>query len=122
MVEAADTLGRSITVARDFKSMLADAGFVDIVENKKRIPMNGWPKDSLYKELGQWSHYMLRHGIEGISMGLLTVLGLPAEEVRVLLADVRKDLSNTRIHGYWDTYDPPDKHDGYDATDRHSNI
>ncbi|KAK7422758.1 hypothetical protein QQZ08_009383 [Neonectria magnoliae] len=107
MVEAADKLGRSITVARDFESMLADAGFVDIVEIRKKIPMNRWPKDLRYKELGTWSCHMLRNGIEGISMGLLTGLGLSVEEVHVLLANVRKDLSDTTIHGYWDTYDTP---------------
>ena len=105
MVEAAKKLGRSITVAPSFKSMLADAGFTDIVEIKEQIPMNGWPLDSRYKQLGEWSRYMLSQGIEGISMGLLTeVLGLPREEVHVLLASVRKDLSDKRIHGYWRTY------------------
>ncbi|KAK0615133.1 methyltransferase [Bombardia bombarda] len=107
MVKAADAIGRPINVARDFKSMLAEAGFVDIVETKERVPMNRWPKDRRYKELGQWSCEMLSRGLEGISMDLLTRgLDMPADEVHVLLAGVRQDLLNTAIHGYWDTYGP----------------
>ncbi|KAF5972063.1 methyltransferase [Fusarium bulbicola] len=107
MVNAADKIGRSITVASKFKPMLADAGFIDIREIKKKIPMNRWPKDPRYKALGTWSSHMLRSGLEGISMGLLTKLGLTGDEVHVLLAEVRRDLLNTKIHGYWDTYDRP---------------
>ncbi|KAM5359062.1 hypothetical protein ACJA88_015229 [Fusarium oxysporum] len=104
MVKAANKIGRSITVASEFKSMLEDAGFIDIVEIKKRIPMNRWPKRSRYKELGTWSCYMLQSSLEGISMGLLTRLGLTVDEVHVLLAKVRRDLLSTKIHGYWYTY------------------
>ncbi|KAH7207397.1 S-adenosyl-L-methionine-dependent methyltransferase [Fusarium oxysporum] len=107
MVKAANKIGRSITVASKFKSMLEDAGFIDIVEIKKRIPMNRWPKRSRYKELGTWSCYMLQSSLEGISMGLLTRLGLTVDEVHVLLARVRRDLLSTKIHGYWYTYDRP---------------
>ncbi|KAM0185930.1 hypothetical protein ACHAPI_011968 [Fusarium lateritium] len=107
MADAANAIGRSITVAPDFKPMLEGAGFVDIVEIKKKIPMNIWPKDPRYKELGRWSCSMLLCGIEGISMRLLTGLGLTVDEVRVLLAKVRKDLLSTKIHGYWYTYDRP---------------
>ncbi|EXA31408.1 hypothetical protein FOVG_17305 [Fusarium oxysporum f. sp. pisi HDV247] len=107
MVNAANKIGRSITVASKFKSMLEDAGFIDIVEIKKRIPMNRWPKHSRYKELGTWSCYMLHSSLEGISMGLLTRLGLTVDEVHVLQAKVRRDLLSTRIHGYWYTYGRP---------------
>ncbi|CAF3557333.1 unnamed protein product [Fusarium graminearum] len=104
MVNAANKIGRSITVASKFKSMLEDAGFIDIVEIKKKIPMNRWPKHSRYKELGTWSCYMLHSSLEGISMGLLMGLGLTVDEMHVLLAKVRGDLLSTKIHGYWYTY------------------
>ncbi|KAG6993399.1 Secondary metabolism regulator LAE1 [Fusarium oxysporum f. sp. conglutinans] len=107
MVNAANEMGRSITVASKFKSMLEGAGFIDIVEIKKRIPMNRWPKHSRYKELGTWSCYMLHSSLEGISMGLLMRLGLTVDEVHVLQAKVRRDLLSTKIHGYWYTYDRP---------------
>ncbi|KAF5649189.1 methyltransferase domain protein [Fusarium sp. NRRL 52700] len=104
MTDAAKKIGRSITVAPEFKSMLKDAGFIDIVEIKKRIPMNRWPKDARYRELGIWSCSMLRSSLEGISMGLLTKLGLTVDKVHAILAGVRRDLRSTKIHGYWYTY------------------
>ncbi|KAF9770066.1 hypothetical protein IL306_012431, partial [Fusarium sp. DS 682] len=103
MVEAADKTGRSITVASQFKPMLEDVGFINVVEIKRKIPMNKWPKDPGYKQLGDWCHHMLDTGIEGISMALLTGFGLPVDEVQVILAKARKDLKDTSIHGYWNS-------------------
>lgn len=40
MAQVADRIGRSITAARDYKSMLADVGFVDIVEIRKKISID----------------------------------------------------------------------------------
>ncbi|PNP82088.1 hypothetical protein FNYG_04649 [Fusarium nygamai] len=107
MIDAAKKIGRSITVAPEFKPMLADAGFIDIEEIKEKIPMNRWPNDPRYKALGIWSCSMLRSSLEGISMGLLTRLGLTVDEVHLILAGVRRDLRSTKIHGYWHTYDRP---------------
>lgn len=41
-------------------------------------------------------------GLEGLSAAVYTrVLGWSKEELDVLLANVRRDLKDTKIHAYW---------------------
>uniref|UniRef100_A0A0D2YEY1 Methyltransferase tdiE n=1 Tax=Fusarium oxysporum (strain Fo5176) TaxID=660025 RepID=A0A0D2YEY1_FUSOF len=83
----------------------ADAGFVDIVETMYKWPSNGWPRDPKYKEMGLWNYENLGNGASGLSMALFTrALGWTAEEVEVFLVDVRKDMRNHAIHGWWPIY------------------
>lgn len=52
-----------------------------------------------------WNLLQLTEGLEGITMALLTrVHKWKMEEVQVLLAQVRKDLKNHRIHSYYKLY------------------
>ncbi|MBE3046337.1 hypothetical protein IMZ48_28145 [Candidatus Bathyarchaeota archaeon] len=56
---------------------------------------------------GIWNHENALNGIAAISLAVFTRptseggLGWSSEEVQVLLAGVRKDLKDTRIHAYW---------------------
>jgi len=41
-------------------------------------------------------------GVQGLSMAIFTRgLGWSAEEVEAFLVDVRKDMKDTKIHGYY---------------------
>ena len=44
--------GRPIDSVLGYGQQLADAGFVDIVIVKDKWPMNHWPKETKYKNLG----------------------------------------------------------------------
>ena len=47
----------------------------------------------------------IEEGLEGFTLRLFTqILGWKKEEVQVLLANVRKDLRNPRIHAQFDLY------------------
>ena len=49
-----------------------------------------------------WNHENITPALEGLSMGMFTrVLGWQREEVEVFLADVRKEMKDTRIHVYF---------------------
>ncbi|KAJ3513448.1 hypothetical protein NM208_g15188 [Fusarium decemcellulare] len=95
-------LGRPYQDIDGLKSRMAEAGFTDIVETIFKWPMNTWPQDRRYKELGAWHKENMNLGLESFSMALLTrAHGWAKEQVDVLLDEVRKDLSNKRIHAYW---------------------
>ncbi|MBE3050138.1 hypothetical protein IMZ48_48100 [Candidatus Bathyarchaeota archaeon] len=135
--------GRYIDSVLSYGQQLAEAGFVDIEIVKEKWPMNHWPKETKYKNLGTlvspsliffflvsllplqregrrpvlyanlgklqgiWSYENSVNGIEALSLAILTRptyeggLGFSAAEVQVLLAGVRRDLRNNRIHAYW---------------------
>ncbi len=55
------------------------------------------------KIVGSWNLLNVLEGLEAFSMGLFTrFLGWTAEEVQLLLDDVRKDLQNPKIHAQVD--------------------
>jgi hypothetical protein len=55
------------------------------------------------KTVGAWNLVSLEDGLEGMTLRLLTqVLHWKPEEVMVLLANVRKDFRDPKIHGQFD--------------------
>ncbi|EFQ30123.1 TAM domain methyltransferase [Colletotrichum graminicola M1.001] len=105
IVEATDKIGRVMTAAASFKSMLENAGFVDVVEKKAKWPFNPWAKDEKHKELGYWAQESALKGIEAISMAAFTrVLNWSPEEARVFCAEVRNEHKKIGIHAYYEVY------------------
>ncbi|KAK0377467.1 major facilitator superfamily transporter [Colletotrichum limetticola] len=102
MAQAGEQCGRSIESPSKYTKAIEDAGFVDIVTEKFIWPLNTWPKDKRFKEIGRWMALNLDMGIEALTLGLLTrVMGWTREEVLKLCDDVRKDLAKTWYHAYW---------------------
>ena len=57
----------------------------------------------LQKQIGAYNFLQMQQGLEGIGLATLTRSGeWTPEEVQVLVAKARQDLSNPRIHGQYD--------------------
>lgn len=55
------------------------------------------------KTIGAWNLVALENGLEGMTLRILTqVLGWKIESVQVLLANVRKDFRDPKIHAQLD--------------------
>ncbi|KAI8662855.1 hypothetical protein NCS56_01090100 [Fusarium sp. Ph1] len=105
MYEASVKLGRPYQEIPPLKDVLAATGFVDVVETRRRWPINTWPKDKRLKELGVWSRANLEGGLEAFTMAPLTrAHGWDRERVTLFLVDVRRELNDTGIHAYWPVY------------------
>ena len=99
--EAAAAAGRAMDIAPRYKTILRDAGFVDVVETKLKWPLNEWPKDPYFKELGAWTYENLNSGLEGLLLALFTrFLGWTREDVYMFCVDVRNQLRDRRVHAY----------------------
>ena len=102
ILDAVEKTGRNGRVAAKFRSQLAAAGFVDVVERKFALPGNPWAKGEHEKMMGLMQMTNIVDGLQGITMQLFTrMLGWSADEVEVFLVDVRKDLKNRDIHFYY---------------------
>ncbi|XEU96021.1 hypothetical protein FSHL1_001306 [Fusarium sambucinum] len=102
MNEAATKLGSALDSALTYKDQLIKAGFANVVETPYKWPMNSWPQDKKLKELGAWGNVNLVGGVQGLSLALFTkVLGWNVHDLELFLVDVRKDLHNKEMHGYW---------------------
>ncbi|EEP82523.1 predicted protein [Uncinocarpus reesii 1704] len=104
----------------------ADAGFNKFHIRKYSIPLGTWPKDKGYvrilnfpvkesqkganseyaqKTLGASHLHQAEEGLEGMAMAVLTRLGQwKPEEVRIMVANVRMDFRNRRIHPVFNFY------------------
>ncbi|CEJ59596.1 hypothetical protein PMG11_08215 [Penicillium brasilianum] len=96
--------GRPLNVQESMRSKIEKAGFIDVHEQVYKVPIGPWPRDRIYKEVGQLNYHHWVTGMEGYAMWLLTKFGAPtpwtADEVQIYLAKVRVELKDPRIHGW----------------------
>lgn len=125
VVTMGERWGKSFTVWRELKERMERAGFVDVVENRLKWPMNGFHSDPKLKELGRWNQLRLDRGMEGYMMRLLTVSGgvrVHATEprtstrpgtdfqqwsytsVQAFLGQMRRAIRDMGSHAYLDVY------------------
>lgn len=76
-INAGEKMGRTFKIANQSKQLMQDAGFVDIVEKRYKMPVGGWMKDAKWKEIGMWNLLYLTTGLEGMALYILkNVLGV----------------------------------------------
>ncbi|KAK4142220.1 S-adenosyl-L-methionine-dependent methyltransferase [Dichotomopilus funicola] len=102
LMQAMEAAGRPPTVAQQWKTILEEAGFVDVVETVHKWPINPWPRDPKYKTLGRWSLLNTDQLLEPAILAPVTrFLGWKPEEAKVLAAKARAVLKDVRVHAYW---------------------
>lgn len=90
-----------------YREQLEAVGFVDVVEYNYKWPINRWPRDPKYKEIGLWAYENFSAGISTFSLAIMTRskdeggLGWSHTEMELFLADVRRDMKSTALHGYY---------------------
>ena len=101
ITEASVDYNRPIPYHTEYLKMFQQAGFVDIKQITLKSPTNPWPKDKRLKEVGKFQLLAHTEGLEGISIGLLTrARRWKADEVSVLMAQLRPELKDRSIHSY----------------------
>jgi SAM-dependent methyltransferase len=83
------------------EQQVRDAGFVNVTRRNFKLPIGPWPKDQRLKDAGILGMANLVHGVYGLSVKIFThLLGYSIEELEVLLAAVRKDVKERKVHRY----------------------
>ncbi|KND89643.1 hypothetical protein TOPH_05690 [Tolypocladium ophioglossoides CBS 100239] len=102
---AGESCDRSIVVGATLKDVYERVGFVDVQERIFKIPTNGWAKNETLKELGRMWERNLLQGLSGFSFSMFNrVFGWTPEQTEVALVNVRRELSDMRIHAYMPVY------------------
>lgn len=105
---AAAKVGVDLRIPLKIEGLVRDAGFENVVCDPKKLPMGHWPKDQRLKTVGFCHREQFLQGLSGIAMGLLTrVMKWSREEVEVYLSQVRKDVNDRKVHGYWKVFVSP---------------
>lgn len=101
MLDGVRRIGRDPLAPLGLNRLLKEAGFVNITEQRIPIPTSPWPKGKHQKLLGVIESQNLIDVSHGITISVFTkVLGWKVEDVEALLAEVRENLQDTRIHTY----------------------
>ncbi|KAL1892180.1 hypothetical protein Cpir12675_004648 [Ceratocystis pirilliformis] len=99
--EASEAKNRQIVIAPHLRQWYEEAGFVDVKEIVYKVPLNPWPQDAQYKEIGRRWERILLDGMSGFSLALFNrYFGRSREEIEAQLVPVRRDISNPNIHAY----------------------
>ena len=51
-INAGEMMGRTFKIAQQAKQLIQDAGFVDVVEKRYKVPIGGWMEEDIWKEIG----------------------------------------------------------------------
>ncbi|KPM41110.1 hypothetical protein AK830_g5450 [Neonectria ditissima] len=105
LLEGSAKFGKSLEGAINWKEKMEAAGFVDVQEEVRKIPIGDWPKDPKLKEIGRYQSIQQIQAVEAYTpRAFSTVLGWKEEEVQIYVAKVRKDLRDPSIHLYVPIY------------------
>ena len=87
IAQAGQILGKDFGVGYHTKEFMEEAGFINVVEKKFKLPIGKWPADPRMKELGIWYRAYFEDGMEGYAMALLTrVLGVRSRRISILIS------------------------------------
>lgn len=99
--DACKTINRPMVEGDQLEEWVRKAGFVNVTRTQLKWPLNSWPADKHYKEIGAWCHYNVDQGLEGLSLALFTrILGWSKEETLVFCGKVRNQFKDRSIHAY----------------------
>ncbi|RSL59567.1 hypothetical protein CEP54_007261 [Fusarium duplospermum] len=105
LLEGTAKFGKSLECAVNWKEKIEAAGFVDVQQEIRKLPIGSWAKDPKLKEIGRFQGIQQIQAVESYSPRIFsTVLGWKEEEVQAFVAKVRKDLKDPSIHLYLPIY------------------
>ncbi|KAH6951685.1 S-adenosyl-L-methionine-dependent methyltransferase [Fusarium avenaceum] len=103
--DSSSKFGKPIDCVTQWKSKMIKAGFEDVYEEVRKIPIGGWPKDPVLKEVGKCQVIQSCAAIDSYTPMLLgKILGWEQDAMQVLMAKAKKELRDPSIHVYLPVY------------------
>jgi len=99
--KAASQFSKSIFLVSEQKQHLIDTGFCDVHDNMFKVPIGTWPAEPKLKEIGRYHREVFLLSLESYTVGLLgRVDGWSNDECQVIMADVRREIRDPKLHLY----------------------
>ncbi|KAK3953296.1 S-adenosyl-L-methionine-dependent methyltransferase [Pseudoneurospora amorphoporcata] len=100
--ETGEVTGRTWRVAEHWKEWLRRAGCTKIHTHHVRLPIGGWPKNKIQKEIGLLNRLSIETGLEGFATYICKmVLGWHDAEIQLLLERMRVAVNDPKLHAYF---------------------
>ncbi|KAJ5159748.1 uncharacterized protein N7482_006752 [Penicillium canariense] len=98
---ASDEFGKPVNVAPRMAQWMAEAGFVNIVDDIYKCPVGGWAKNRRLKEIGRVGKLTILEVVEPYTLALFTrVLGFSFQDAQEYMDKVRAELVSSKFHLY----------------------
>ncbi|CAJ0550954.1 Ff.00g108840.m01.CDS01 [Fusarium sp. VM40] len=102
LCEGAAKFGKPLDSAPLWKTKMEAAGFVEIHEEVRKIPIGKWPKDPKLKEIGRFQAIQAAQAIESYTPQIFSnVLGWSQEEIQVFMAKAKNEIKDPSVHLYF---------------------
>jgi len=102
--DAGDKVGRTFQIARDgqMEKLMREAGFVDVVHKSFKLPIGGWAKDPILKQVGMYNWHFLDQGLKGFAVYPIgQIMGWSLEEITVLVAHMKNLVRDPKNLSYY---------------------
>jgi SAM-dependent methyltransferase len=98
---ASTAVGKTLNVAHLHRQWMVDAGFVNVTEDVRKVPIGHWPKDKKLKEIGRVQRVQMIQAIPTFTIAFYTrVLGYSMEKTQLLIEGVKREFMDTSLHLY----------------------
>ncbi|KAJ3516590.1 hypothetical protein NM208_g14824 [Fusarium decemcellulare] len=105
LIDGLAQFGKPLDCAIGWKEKMEAAGFFNVQQEIRKVPVGSWPKDPKLKELGKFQGIQQMKAVESYTPAVFgRILGWSNEEAQVLIAKVRKELTDPKIHLYIPVY------------------
>ncbi|KAF4460595.1 demethylmenaquinone methyltransferase [Fusarium albosuccineum] len=105
LIDGLAQFGKPLDCAIGWKDKLEAAGCVDVQQEIRKVPVGSWPKDPKLKELSRFQGIQQMKAVESYTPAVFgRILGWSNEGTQVLIAKVRKELTNPKVHLYIPVY------------------
>jgi len=102
--QAFRTFGMDVTLPKELKPLLRDAGFENIQCIVKKVPIGVWARDKTLRLIGLYQKMAILDLIPALSGPPFRALGMSPVEAQVTLAQARRGLEDTGAHRYFNYY------------------
>lgn len=99
-MDIAERIGFNVQAPLSWHEHLQAAGFVNIHSKWYNWPVGPWAKHKKNKELGRLAFMDFYDGMAATVPVFEKILGYTAEEAQVLIAEVRKEFRDQKVHLY----------------------
>ncbi|KAK4450843.1 S-adenosyl-L-methionine-dependent methyltransferase [Podospora aff. communis PSN243] len=105
--EAGDKTGRSFRIARDgqMQKYIEEAGFVDVQHRWWKVPIGGWARDPLLKQVGLYNGLYIDLSLDGFALYPIgQIMGWSLDEVHELVNGMRREFSDPKSLPYYNLH------------------
>ncbi|KAJ2999177.1 hypothetical protein NUW58_g88 [Xylaria curta] len=100
-----ERLRTSVYYPLAYKGLLTEVGFKNVTERKYAVPLNPWPPGRQLQKIGSMMALNINTILEPMSTPIFTgVLGWTPEDLESLLAEVRRELADVKMHAFMTLY------------------